>query len=334
MSSPPEEMIGLITGYWVSQAVGVVARLGVADTLAGGPRPVEESAVAVGADEGALYRVMRLLASLGVFAEEPPGTFALTALGDTLRSDSADSVREFAITQTAPGHWLPWGKLVDSVLTGEPTARAALGMDLFEWYAANPEEAAHFSAAMGNLSGLAAAELTRVYDFSGAGTVADVGGAHGVLLRAVLSANPAVRGILFDLPHVIADAADAWAGDGLGDRCELVSGSFLEAVPDGADVHLLKQILHDWNDEQATRLLRNCHRALAPGGRVLVLEMVVPPDNQPSRAQAMDINMLVLLGGRERTALEYERLFESAGFRLEQIIATRSPFSVLEANRV
>jgi SAM-dependent methyltransferase len=295
---------------------------------------VEQIAVAVGADEGALYRVLRLLASLGVFTEEPPATFGLTPLGDTLRSDSPGSVRNFAITETAPGHWLPWGQLVESVRTGEAMARSTLGMDLFDWYANNPEEAAHFSAAMGNLAGLAAAELTRVYDFSGVRTVADIGGAHGVLLRAVLRAHPAIRGILFDLPHVIAGAADAFAADGLTDRCRLVSGSFFEAVPEGADLHLLKQILHDWNDEQATLLLRNCHRALAPGGRILVVEMVVPADNQPSPAQAMDLNMLVLLGGRERTEDEFEHLFDGAGFRLARIIPTHSPFSIIEATRV
>jgi SAM-dependent methyltransferase len=326
--------MALITGYWVSQAVGVAAQLGVADTLADGPRPVAEIAVGVDADERALYRVLRLLTSLGVFTEGPPATFGLTPLGDTLRSDSAGSVRNFAITETAPGHWLPWGRLVESVRTGEPMARLALGMDLFEWYANNPEEAAWFSAAMGNLAALAAGELTRLYDFSAVGTVADVGGAHGVLVRTVLRANPQVRGILFDLPHVIAGAADAFAADGLADRCRLVSGSFFEAVPAGADLHLLKQILHDWNDEQATLLLRNCHRALAPGGKILVLEMVVPSDNRPSPAQAMDLNMLVVMGGRERTQSEFERLFDSAGFRLERILATHSPFSIIEATRV
>ncbi len=160
-------------------------------------------------------------------------------------------------------------------------------------------------------------------------TVADVGGAHGVLLAAVLHANPAARGILFDLPHVIATAGDAIAAQGLAARCELVSGDFFEAVPAGADLHLLKQIVHDWDDERATRLLPNCHRALAPGGTLLLVEMVVPADNQPSPAQAMDLNMLVLLGGRERTEEEYRALLQAAGFRLERVIPTHSPFSVI-----
>jgi hypothetical protein len=331
---PPVAMMGLITGYWVSQAVGVVALLGVADQLGEGPRGTDELARAVGADPQALYRVLRLLASLGVFAEVAPDSFALTPLGETLRSDAPGSVRNFAITETAPGHWLPWGRLPESVRSGRPMAREALGMELFDWYAQNPEEAGFFNAAMGNLSALAASELVRVYDFSAVRTVADIGGAHGVLLTAVLRANPAARGILFDLPHVIATAGDAIAAEGLSQRCELVSGDFFEAVPEGADLHLLKQIVHDWDDERATRLLHNCHRALSPAGTLLLVEMVIPPENQPSPAQAMDLNMMVLLGGRERTEDDYQRLFQAAGFRLERVIPTHSPFSVIEATRV
>ncbi len=173
-----------------------------------------------------------------------------------------------------------------------------------------------------------------MYDFSAVRTVADVGGAHGVLLAAVLQANPATRGILFDLPHVIETAKEVLDAQGLADRCELVSGDFFEAVPAGADLHLLKQILHDWNDEQSTRLLSNCHRSLTAGGKLLLVEMVIPADNRPSPAQAMDLNMLVLLGGRERTEEEYRRLLDGAGFRLEQVIPTHSPFSVIEATRV
>jgi SAM-dependent methyltransferase len=327
-------MMGLITGYWVSQAVGVVALLGVADQLSEGTRGSDELARAVGADPQALYRVLRLLASLGVFAEAAPGSFALTPLGETLRSDAPDSVRNFAITETAPGHWLPWGRLSDSVRSSQPMAREALGMELFDWYAQNPEEAGFFNAAMGNLSALAASELVRVYDFSAVRSVVDVGGAHGVLLTAILRANPAARGILFDLPHVIGTAEGAIAAEGLSQRCELVSGDFFEAVPEGADLHLLKQIVHDWDDEQATRLLQNCHRALNPVGKLLLIEMVIPPDNRPSPAQAMDLNMLVMLGGRERTEEEYERLFHAAGFQLERIIPTHSPFSVIEATQV
>jgi hypothetical protein len=330
---PPVAMMGLITGYWVSQAVGAVALLGVADHLGNGPRSSDDLARDVEADPQALFRVLRLLASIGVFAEVAPRSFRLTALGETLRSDTPGSVRNFAITETAPGHWQPWGRLNESIRTGRPAAPEALGMELFEWYAQNPDEAGFFSAAMGNLSALAAGELVRVYDFSAARKVADVGGAHGVLLTTILRANPTTRGILFDLPHVIATAGESIEAQGLSGRCELQSGDFFEAVPDGADLHLLKQIVHDWDDERATRLLQNCHRSLAPAGTLLLVEMVVPSDNRPSPAQAMDLNMLVLLGGRERTEEEYQRLLQGGGFRLDRVIPTHSPFSVIEATR-
>jgi hypothetical protein len=327
-------MMGLITGYWVSQAIGVVAQLGVADQLARGPRASDEVARVVGAEPSALYRVLRLLASIGVFAEVTPRTFGLTPLGQTLRSDTPDSVRSFAVTETAPGHWLPWGRLNESVRTGRAMTHETLGMGLFEWYAQNPDEAGYFNAAMGNLSALAAGELVRVYDVSSVCTVADVGGAHGVLLAAVLGANPTARGLLFDLPHVIATAGDVIAAQGLSERCDLVSGNFFEAVPEGADLHLLKQIIHDWDDAHATRLLQSCHRALAPNGKLLLVEMVIPPDNQPSPSQAMDLNMLVVVGGRERTEHEYRNLLQGASFRLDRVIPTHSPFSVIEATRV
>lgn len=333
-SPPPEVMFRMITGYWVSQAVGVAARLGIADQLTEGPRSSAELARAVGVQPQALHRVLRMLSSIGVFGQPDPGVFALSPLGETLRSDTPGSLRFFAIAETAFGHWAPWGRLLDSVKTGAPMAREALGGELWEWYGQNPEEAAFFSAAMGNLSALAASELVRVYDCTTARTIADIGGANGVLLAAALRANPGARGILFDLPHVIATAADALEGQDVADRCELVSGNFLEAVPAGADLHILMRITHDWDDEHATRLLTNCHRALTLGGKLLLVERVLPADNRPDIAQAMDLNMLVLLGGRERTEAEYRGLLGSAGFRLERVLATHSPFQVIEATRV
>jgi len=332
--APSDVMLALVTDYWVSQAAGVAARLGVADHLADGPRGGDELARAVGAHPQALHRVLRLLASRGVFSQPTPGVFALTPLGETLRSDTPGSVRNYAITVTAPGHWLPWGRLLDSVRTGTPMAREALGMDLFDFYAQHPEEAGFFSAAMGDLSALAASELVRVYDCTTARTIADVGGAHGVLLAAALRANPRARGILFDLPHVIATAAAALDAQGVAERCELVSGDFFAAVPEGADLHILKLIVHDWDDERATQLLTNCHRALPPGGKLLLVEMVLPSDNRPGLAQALDLTMLVLLSGRERTEAEYRDLLGGAGFRLERVIPTRSMFSVIEATRI
>lgn len=330
---PTETMMQLITGYWVSQAVGVAAHLGIADSLAAGPSTSRELGEALGAHPASVYRLMRLLTSIGVFAQDGHDRFILNPLGETLLSEGAGSVRNFAITETAPGHWLPWGRLFDSVRTGQPMATETLGMELFDWYAQNPEEAGFFTAAMGNLSALAAAELVRVYDFSGAKKVIDVGGAHGVLLEAILSENPVARGILYDLPHVIS-TADQTIGAGVKDRCELISGDFFKSVPEGGDVQLLKQIIHDWDEERASLVLANCRRALSPTGKLLLIEMVVPGDNRPDFAQAMDLNMLAILGGRERTEEEYRTLLQASGFRLERVIATHSPFSVIEATPV
>jgi hypothetical protein len=330
----PEVMLQIITGYWVSQAVGVVARLGVPDQLAGGPRSSDDLAQAVGAQPQALFRVLRTLASIGIFSQPDPGVFGLTPLGETLRSDTPVSVRNFAIAETAYSHWQPWGRFFDSVRTGKPMSREALGMEVFEWYGQNPEEAEFFTAAMGNLSALTASELVRVYDCTTARTIADVGGAHGVLLAAVLHANPNARGILFDLPQVIETAAPAIAAHGVADRVVLAAGDFFAAVPAGADLHILKTIVHDWDDEHAARILTNCHRALNPGGKILLVELVVPPDNQPSAVQPMDLNMLVMLGGRERTEAEFEGLLAGAGFRLDRVSPTHSPFSVIEAARI
>lgn len=327
-------MIGLITGYWISQAVGVVARLGVADQLRDGPRRSDDLAQMVGADAQALYRVLRLVASLGVFTEVAPGVFGLTPLGATLTTDAPDSVRNLAIAETSLGRWLPWGRLEECVRSGQSMAPEALGMGIFDWYAQNPDEAGVFHAALDEISVSIASELVRVYDLSGMRTVVDIGGGQGSLLATVLDANPHARGVLFDLPNVIDIAGDAIAGHEFGDRCDLVSGDFFTAVPAGGDLHLLKQIVHDWDDERATRLLTNCHQALNPDGTLLLIEMVVPTDNRPSLVQAMDLNMLVLLGGRERTEDEYRALLGATGFRLERVIPTQTLFSLLEAKRV
>jgi len=330
---PPAQMLQTITGYWISQAVGTAARLGVSDQLADGPRKSSEVAEAVGADPLNLFRLMRMLASIGVFTMDQQERFGLTPLGDTLRSDVPGSVRDFAVAETTPGHWLPWGKMYEAIKTGKPMCQPTLGMELFDWYSKNPEEGEYFNGAMGNLSAAVSAEVTRVYDFSRVQKVVDVGGSHGILLAAILKANPHARGILFDLPHVTATARESLNSQGIGERCEVVTGNFFESVPPGADLHVLKQIIHDWSDSECATILRNCHQALKPNGKVLLVEMVVPPDNSPSMAQAMDLNMLVLCTGRERTESEYRNLLAAGGFKLERVIPTHSPFSVIEASR-
>jgi SAM-dependent methyltransferase len=326
-------MFRLITGFWVSQTVGVAAALGIADQFEGEPRDGDDLARAVGVDPDALQRLLRMLASLGVFAEVAPGTFRQTPLSETLRSGGPGSLRAYAMMQCAPGRWLPWGRLLDCIRSGRPMAREALGMEHFTYYAQHPDEAEFFNAGMAELSVWAAGEVLRVYDFSGARVVADVGGGHGSLLAAILRAVPGARGILFELPRVIATARPGIAAQGLTERCELVAGDFFEAVPEGADLHLLKLVVHNWDDADAARLLRNCHRALGPNGKLVLVEMIVPSDNRPNEAQAMDLNMLVNCGGRERTEAEYRRLLAATGFRMERAIPTQTPFYVIEATR-
>lgn len=332
-SLPPQQMMMMINGLWLSQSLGATARLGIADQIAAGPKTSEEIAKAVGANPDATHRLMRALASIGVFREVEGDRFGLTELGETLRSNVPGSVRAFAIAQTDQGHWQSWGRMLESVKTGRPAAKAALGMELWEWYSKNPQDALEFSSAMGSLAQMVAAQLPQLVDFSKVQTVADVGGAHGVLLAAVLRANPKARGILFDLPHVVATAKPVIEAEGLANRCELISGDFFKAVPPGADAHLLKQIIHDWDDERALLILENCHRALRPSGRVLLVEIPIPIDSSPSPAKFIDLNMMVLLGGRERSEAEYAALLRKAGFRPPKFIPTDSPFVIIEAER-
>lgn len=331
--SPSQVMLQMINGLWLSQALGTVARLKIADQIADQPKTAEEISKAVGANPDATHRVLRALASIGIFRAREGGRFGLTPLGETLRSDVPGSVRSFAISQTDQGHWQPWGRMLDSVKTGRPMTNAALGMGLWEWYGKNPDDAAAFSGAMGNLAQMVAAEIPRLVDFSTIQSVVDVGGAHGVLLAALLQAQPKVRGILFDLPHVIETAKPVIEAQGLTKRCELLTGDFFKQVPEGGDVHLLKQIIHDWDDERALTILKNCQRALRPQGRILLVEMILPDDNSPSLVQFIDLNMMVLLGGRERSEAEFASLLTKAGFRPPRLIPTSSPFVIIEAER-
>ena len=310
--------------------MGTAARLGLADRLESGPLAVTDLATKVGANPEALFRVMRACTAVGVFAEQPGRTFANTALSQTLRAAVPGSMRDFAIAQSSAGHWRPWERLEDAVKTGQRTTVPALGREIFEWYGNHPEEAAAFSGAMHDLAAQVSAELTHLVDFSSATKVVDVGGANGTLVSAVLRAFPQARGVLFELPHVLETAKKALAAAGVAERCELVGGDFFQAVPRG-DVMVLKQILHDWNDAQCVTLLKNCAASLPVGGRVLVVEMVVSEDGTPSPAHLMDVNMLVMLPGKERTATEYAKLFAGAGLKAGRVLPTHSPFTIVEA---
>lgn len=329
---PAQLMFGMITGFWVSQIIGVAARLNIAEHLRDGAKSAEELARLAGAEPSALYRVLRAAASIGVFQLGADDRFSLTPLGETLRSGIPGSMREMAIMQTSKGHWLPWGKLEDAVRTGQAQAVATLGCELFEHYATSPEEAAAFSGAMGNLSALVASEVAAHVDTSGLTRAVDIGGAEGTLIAALLVKNPSLAGIVFDLPHVTATAEAKLAAQGLLGRCTVVAGDFFKSVP-SADLYVLKQILHDWNDEQAATILRNCARSMTSRGRVAIVEMVIPDDRSATPAQLMDVNMLAILPGRERTQAEYTALLADAGLRFERLVPTHSPFQILEATR-
>lgn len=327
---PPVTLLQMMTGYWVSQALYVVAKLGVADRLAGGSVRCEDLAAAVSADAPALYRVLRALASVGVFTEVTPGTFALTPLADLLRGDAPGSMRALAIMY-AEEQYRAWADLLHSVRTGAPAFPHQFGTDYFAYLAAHPEADRVFNAAMTGWTTQLAAAVAHAYDFSPFGTVIDVGGSYGTLLAAILRRHPRARGILFDQPHVAAAAAEHLAAAGIADRCTAVGGDFFVAVPPGGDAYVLAQILHDWDDERSVAILRQCRRAMPDHGKLLVVELVLPAGEQPFLGKWLDLHMLVLLGARERTAAQYDALFQAAGFRLARVVPTPPGPSVVEA---
>jgi SAM-dependent methyltransferase len=322
----------MVTGLRVAQMVHVVAKLGIADLLESGPKSCDELAAATGAHAPSLYRLLRGLGSLGLFTEGADQQFALTPLGDHLRTGASESLRDLAIFWSEDWHWRLWGELLQSVQTGEPATRRLWGMELFEYLGQNPEASAGFDRAMTGSYLERNAALLSTFDFSGIGTLVDVGGGHGRLLAAILARNPAMRGILFDRPEVVAGAQEVLRAADVADRCERVGGSCFESVPEGGDVYLLAAVIHSWDDAEAAVVLRNCGRAMGPRSRLLVVEHVIPPRDESHRGKLTDVEML-LVGGRERTEPEFRALLDSAGFRLTRIVPTGAPHSVIEAVR-
>lgn len=327
---PAVQLRQLIFGHVVSQIVSTAARLRVADELKAGPRWSAELARRCGADGDAFRRFLRACASLGLVEEIEDDLFGLAPLGHWLASDGP-SLRDLAVALTGPGHWRSIERLCDAVVSGRATPPDALGTGIWEYYGHNPEEGGVFAAAMGAISAVVVEDLVEHYDVSGYERIVDVGGSHGVLLAGLLEANARAAGVLFDLPEVVAGAREALAARGLADRVEVVGGDFREEVPPGGDLYVLKHILHDWDDEQAARILRSCHRAGRPGSILLVIERLLGPGADPL-AHVADLLMLVMFGGRERTREEFEALLDAAGYRLQRVV--RLPmFSVLEARR-
>lgn len=327
--APAVALRRLINGYQASQAIHVAATLGIADLLADGPLTSDELAGLTSTHPPSLYRVLRALASLGVFREDDERRFALTPLGDCLRSDAEASLRGWAALAGRPYQREAWNGLLHSVRTGENAFQHVHGTGVWEYRAQHPEESAIFDRAMTDLSRLERQSLLDAYDFGRFGTVADVGGGHGALLAAILARYPALQGVLFDQPHVVAKAGEAVTSVGVGDRCRVVAGDFFEAVP-AADAHLLKSILHDWADAEATAILRSCRAAVAPDGALLVVERELGPPNERPEAKLIDLLMLVVPGGQERTIEHYADLFAGAGYRLVGATPTSTGMSVIE----
>lgn len=332
---PFMRLFDLTIGGWVSQTVSVAAELGVADELASGPRPVDQIAQAVGAHAPSLYRLLRALATVDVFQELSGRRFALTALGELLRSDVPGSMRSWALLLGQPFHQNAWNRLTDSVRTGEPAFDRVHGRTMFDHFGDHPEDAELMNAAMTAISSQFVTPVVERYDFSGFGTVVDVGGGHGALLAAILTANPKAGGILYDLPHVIAGAEPRIAAAGIGDRCECVAGDFFDSVPPGGDAYLLSNIIHDWDDDRCVRILANCRTAMADDGRVLLAEVLLgdhPDSDEPSLPVWVDLEMLAMTsGGRQRTKTELGQLLARAGLRLSRTVPTGGAFAVLEA---
>ena len=326
---PQAQLLHILMGPWVAQAVGAVARLGVADQLAHGPKSASAIAEAVGAHPESLRRTLRALSTVGVFSPSGSDGWALTEVGQCLRSDVPGSMRYMAIAETDHAHWVGWDRFIDAVRTGQPQAEAALGCAPWDYYAKHPADGAAFSRAMANISLLAVGPILGSYDFSGADLIADIGGAYGALLAAILRKEPRARGVLFDRPNIVAGATDV-----LGDvaaRTQLIGGDFLVDALPRADLYLLKHILHDWNDAESLKVLRAVRAAMAPRARVVIIEFVIAEPALPGPATLMDLNMMVMLGGMERTCAEYGALLEQAGLTLQRTVHTPSPYVILEA---
>jgi len=334
--APPEAVLTqMLVAPLVTQALRVVAELGVADLLATkARRSVDELAAETGTHAASLYRFMRALAGCGVFAETEGRVFELTPMAELLRADVEGSMRDLAIFMGADWHWQVWGDAPYSARTGKVAWEHVHGKEVFPYFAGNAEAARVFDNAMTSLSKMVSKAVVEAYDFSSIVKLADIAGGHGSLLSAILRANPHLKGLLFDVPQVIAGAHAHVEAEGLGQVIELASGNFFESVSGGADAYMMKHIIHDWDDARALSILKNCHRAMPEDGKLLLVEMVVPEGNEPHFAKIQDLEMMLSPGGLERTGDEYRALFAAAGFELTRIIPTASPMSVIEGVKI
>lgn len=325
-TSQPQEpaLAHMIWGLAISQALYVAAKLAIVDHLQDGSRTAQDIADTVGAHEPSLRRLLRALTTVNILTEDEHGRFSATALGEQLRSNHPQSERAMAILMGSPFVWQPWGRLYDAIKTGTPAFDHVFGESFFEYLERTPQDGAVFNVAMTRGSSNHVPAILAAYDFADCTKIVDVGGGHGALLRGILEQYPHLTGVLCDLPSVVA-AAYELQNSSVADRCEFAGTDMFQSVPAGGDVYILKSILHDWNDAQALQLLRNCRRAIRHDGKLLHIGTVLKPSNEPDFGKWLDLTMLVLLPGRERTEAEFRELYAAAGFHLTRVIATDGP---------
>ena len=331
LQPPGPSALDLITSGWVAQGVYAATKLGIIEALRDGPRSADDIAESIGADPDAVYRLMRMLASRGLFTSKGNRRFALAPMGEALRADAPDSMRGYALFVGDPLHWEHWGQLSESVRSGKCAIEQVRGKPTFEWFEDVPELAAVFNDGMTSISKMETPLVVGAYDFSPFRTIVDVGGGHGLLLAEVLRQAENSNGILFDAESVVERAPAVFDSAGVANRCTAVGGSFFESVPVGGDLYLLKHIIHDWDDEKSVQILRNIRTAMNPGAKVLIIEAVVPDDDREHLSKLLDLEMLVAATGRERTESEYAELLAQAGFRHTRTVATVGPASAVEA---
>jgi hypothetical protein len=316
----------MATGYWVSQSIYAAAKLAIPDAIGSSLKSCPEIAASIGANEHSLFRLLRALCSIGICAEKS-SQFGLTSQGHLLQSDVPGSWRAMVLT-LGEIHYQAWGELLYSVKTGQPAFDYVFGMGLFDYLSENVEDGDTFNAAMTDFSGLASYAVLLAYDFSAFRSIVDVGGGHGKFMQGILEIYPQTIGTVFDLPAVIEGTIKRLKY--LGTRCSSIGGDFFESVPRGADAYILSGVIHDWDDTSSIAILKNCRNAMGQNGRILVVEMIVPETKAPSFSTLLDLNMLVMSRGRERTASEFRSLFQAAGLDVVRIVSSLSPLKIIE----
>jgi C-methyltransferase len=334
LQEPHIAMMKIITSRWLAQAVTGAADIGIADHMTREPRDVAELAQAIGGHEDSLYRLLKALTAFGIFAQPEPRRFALTPLGETLRSDSAHSMRGVARFFGHETMVRAWARLPYAVQHGKPALDQVTGVTGFEFVGKDPAMAAIFNEAMRSFSRAEIDGILASYDFAGVQTLADVGGSYGHLLAAILAKHPDMKGVLFDLPHAADGARKTFADAGIAARVEVVAGSIFEKTPPPCDVVILKHVIHNWSDEASIKILKSCAASLRPGGKVLIVEMLEPVESVPHLAKLFDLEMLAMTpGGRERNEADFARLFAEAGLRAKRVVSTPSLVAIIEGAR-